>query len=490
MARQGILAIDQGTTNTKALLISPSGDIVSQASMKTTVFHPQPGWAEQSSADIWSSTLSAIEQALAAAPGWSVEAIGISNQRESVMLWEASSGRPLGPCILWQCRRTSEQCASLRAGGLEALIAAKTGLGIDPLFSATKLNWLLANVAGAQELAAEGQLRGGTVDSWLLWNLTDGVHATDHSNASRTQLLSLDTGSWDGELLETFAVPQAILAEVLPSDSLFGHTRSGLDFLASGIPIHAIMGDSHAAMFGHGIDRPGRIKVTCGTGSSLMTPTVTRPRSTHGLSGTIAWSRSGEIVHALEGNILVSGHAAAFAVRLLGLADEQELAALAETVEDSGGVSFVPALAGMGAPYWRDRARGMIAGMSLATTPAHVARAVFEAIALQIRDVFLAMEADLGQPLQALSVDGGAARNDMLMQLLADLLDRPVARVRRSEVSAIGAAAMAAEALGYSMKLEDEAGADRFLPSMDAARRARILAVWAEAIDRTSFATS
>lgn len=483
MAR-AILAIDQGTTNTKALLISEQGRVIAEASAPTGVRHPQPGWAELSPQSIWDSVTTVIAGALERVPHVTVAAIGITNQRESALLWERGTGRPLGPCVLWQCRRTSEICAALRASGRAATVQEKTGLQIDPLFSATKLGWLLDQTAGARELAARDGVLGGTVDSWLLWKLTGGAtHATDHSNASRTQLLSLDTGDWDPDLADLFRVPLGILPQVRASDSVFGVTAAGATALPAGVPIRAVLGDSHAALFGHGIDTPGRIKVTCGTGSSLMTPTRGRPRSAHGLSGTVAWSRGGELVYALEGNITVSGEVAAFATRMLGLPDEAALTRLAASVDDTDGVAFVPALAGMGAPYWSDRARGMICGMSLGTQPAHVARAALEAIALQIRDVFVAVEADLGAQLSSISVDGGASRNDVLMQLLADLVDRPVLRLETAEISALGVARMAADACGWRRQSPAD-DVFTFRPRMPEAERARILDRWREAVDR------
>ncbi|ESQ78917.1 FGGY family carbohydrate kinase [Asticcacaulis sp. YBE204] len=469
-----ILAIDQGTTNSKAFLIDPQGGIVARASRPMTVTHPQPGWAELDPRGIWRTVRETIEEVSA---GRDVAAIAISNQRESILLWDAATGEPVGPCVIWQCRRSSDACALLREHGHEAMIVEKTGLGIDPLFPAAKLAWLLDNLPDARMRAERGELRAGTVDSWLLWNLTGGkVHATDASNASRTQLMNIDTGRWDADLAELFRVPLSLLPEIRSSDALFGHT-------VDGVPIHALMGDSHAALFGHGISAPGRIKATLGTGSSLMAVTGARAHSTHGLSGTVAWSRHGDVVHALEGNISVSGQAAAFATRLLNLKDEAALTALAQTVPDNGGVVFVPALAGLGAPHWKDRARGQITGMTLATEPAHVARAALEAIALQIRDVFVAMEADLGSELPDISVDGGAAASDVLMQILADILNRPVRRPAVTEVTACGVARMAGEALGLWQGPAD-AEDTIFTPRLDQAARTQILSQWYAAIEK------
>lgn len=476
-----ILAIDQGTTNTKALLVAADGTVLDRASRPMTLVHQQPGWAEQSAEAIWDSVRAAIEELAYRADGVEIAGLAIGNQRETIVLWEAETGRPLAPAISWQCRRSSDRCAALREAGHEARILEKTGLGIDPLFPAAKLAWLLDSVPGARQRAEAGELRAGTVDAWLVWNLTGGaVHATDRSNASRTQLFNLATRDWDAELAALFGVPLELLPQVRDSDTNFGVVATGS--LAS-VPIHAVMGDSHAALFGHGIDAPGAAKVTIGTGSSIMT-LVDRPvPSANGLSCTVAWSRSGAVRYALEGNITVSGQAAAFATRLLGLADEDALSALAQTVPDTGGVVFVPALAGLGAPHWADRARGALTGMTLGTAPAHVARAVLEAIAMQIVDVCRAMEADIGMRMPGVSVDGGATRNDFLLQLLADLLDRPVTRRANPEVSALGVARMAAEALGIAELRRDEDTAT-FTPRMPVKERGAIHSAWAAAVRR------
>lgn len=485
MADRAILAIDQGTTNTKALLIAQNGGIIAEATCATSVDYPRPGWAEQSPEIIWNSVLDVVRRTVAASRGWTIAAIGISNQRESALLWERDTAEPIGPCILWQCRRTSARCADLRAEGFEAMVAAKTGLRLDPLFSATKLAWLLDQSPNNAERAARGELQAGTVDSWLLRKLT-GRHATDFSNASRTQLLSISSGTWDDELCELFGVPRAVLPEVQPSDSFFGETSSELDGIPPGIPVQAMMGDSHAALFGHGIEQPGRVKVTIGTGSSLMTPTPRPVTSSHGLSTTIAWRNSQTTVYALEGNIAISGQAAAFAAKLLGVADQQALCELANSVPDNGGVSLVPALAGLGAPHWRDNARGMICGMSLSTMPGHIARAAYEGIALQIRDVFASIEADIRCQVESISVDGGASSNDFLMQLLADVLDRPAQRMNTTEVSALGAARMAGRAIG--MSIPHAKPKRTFVPSKDEVWRSAMLATWNDAIARASYA--
>jgi len=479
-----ILAIDQGTTNTKALLVDLDGTIVARASRAMTLSHPQPGWAEQSAADIWTSVQQVIADIVAQRPGETPAALAISNQRETIVLWDAETGEAVGPAISWQCRRSSERCAALRVAGRGPMVFERTGLALDPLFPAAKLAWLLDRDRSFRARAEAGMLRAGTIDSWLLWNLTAGAeHATDHSNASRTQLFDLRSLAWDPELAALFDVPLALLPAVRPSNSLFGRVAGGCSALSPSIPIHAMMGDSHAALFGHRVTRPGAAKVTIGTGSSIMALTEHFVTSANGLSSTIAWSTGGGgIRFALEGNITVSGQAAAFATQLLGVADEDALSSLAQTVEHAGGVVFVPALAGLGAPYWQDRARGQITGMTLATTPAHLARAVFDAIALQIADVCQAMEADIGGALTGVSVDGGATRNDFLLQLLADLLDRTVTRQAHAEVSALGAARMAAEALGFASGASEADQGTTFRPTIDAARCRDIHDAWHAAV--------
>lgn len=477
-----ILAIDQGTSNTKALLVAPDGEILARASRPTETSYPRPGWAEQSARDIWASVLAVIEEV--AASGQAVAGIGLSNQRESAVLWDAATGDPLGPCVLWQCGRSASRCEALKALGHEPDVVACTGLALNPMFSAGKLAWLLDQDPALRERAGRGEVKAGTVDAWLLWKLTGGRrHATDHSNASRTQLMNLQTLTWDPEMARLFDVPLAVLPEIRPSDSLFGQTAAGATALPAGVPIHAILGDSHAALYGHGVEGPGRIKASCGTGSSLMTVTGARVRSAHGLSSTIAWSRASGALHALEGNISVSGQTAAFMAQLLGLEDEAALTALAASVSDSGGVCVVPALAGLGAPHWNDQARGLVSGLSLGSSPAHLARAALEAVALQIHDVFMAMQADLGEGLPELNVDGGAARNDLLMQLLADLIDRPVRRPDAAEISALGAARLAARGLGFDLATGDGPGRV-FTPAMKSEVRARILAGWRDALRR------
>ena len=484
MARQAILAIDQGTTNTKVLVFASDGALLARASRPNRTDHPNPAWAEQSASAIWDGVAEAIAEV--AVGDYEFVGIAVSNQRESVVVWDAATGVPVGPCILWQCRRTSDRCARLREAGLEAEIVDRSGLAIDSLFSAAKIAWLMDQAPDGRARAARGELRAGTIDSWLLWNLTGGRHATDVSNASRTQLFNLDTLSWDARLSEIFDVPLAILPEVLASDGAFGMTAAGTTALPAGIPILAMAGDSHAALFGHGVSTPGGVKVTCGTGSSILSLTGRRIRSTNGLSSTIAWGLGPDVLHAVEGNISVSGHTAAFTVGLLGLKDEVELTALAASVADSGGVVLVPAFVGLGAPHWNDEARGLVCGMTLGTTRAHLARAALEAIALQIADVLAAMEADLGRTFDAVHVDGGAAANDLLMQLLSDVSDRPIRRGVTVELSALGAARMTGRLI--APLTDSERSQHDFRPTMPAVVRERLRTRWADALARAMLA--
>lgn len=449
MTSPRVLAIDQGTTNTKALLIDDAGAVLARATVPIGTSYPQAGWAEQSADEIWSSVRRAISLIVDQAGGAAADAIAIANQRETLVLWDAHTGESVGPAILWQCRRTADTCAALIATGADAEVVAATGLGINPLFPASKLGWAMKHRPEVQALHLAGRLRAGTVDSWLLWNLTGGKSfATDHSNASRTQLFDTRSLTFSSALGALFAAPVDCLPAPLPSDSLFGETAAGATALRSGVAIRAMMGDSHAALFGHGIRNPGIVKATYGTGSSLMTLTSGRRASTHGLSGTIAWTDRSGTRFALEGNITVSAQAAAFMAKLLGLKDASALSDLALTVPDSAGVTFVPALAGLGAPHWDDAARGIVTGLTHASQPAHLARATFEAIAHQVADVFEAMQADTGEPLSALRADGGASSNGFLMQLQADLINRPVSIGEAEEIGAIGAASMALAALG------------------------------------------
>jgi glycerol kinase len=476
-----ILAIDQGTTNTKALLVDQTGRILARASAPLTTHYPRPGWAEQSATDIWASVQTVIA-AIVDSAGAGVDAIGIANQRETLVVWDSLTSQPVCPAIIWQCRRTAEATAALIASGHDPEIVAATGLGINPLFPASKLGWVLQNIPAAAALHNQGRLRAGTVDSWLLWNLTNGrCFATDHSNASRTQLFDTRAMKFSPALGAVFGVPVDCLPEAQPSDSNFGDTAPGATALPGGVPIRAMMGDSHAALYGHGIHVPGAVKATYGTGSSLMSLTPSRKASHHGLSGTIAWSDRNGTAHAIEGNITVSAQAAVFMAGLLGLLDAEALTQLARTVPDAGGVTFVPALAGLGAPHWHDTARGMVTGMTHATKPAHLARAAFEAIAHQIVDVLEAMEADIGHGLAAIHADGGACGNRLLMKMQADLAGRPVRAALIEEVGAMGVAAMALGGMGCAIP-PAATGAEIYQPQLDPGLRHAARAQWAQAI--------
>jgi glycerol kinase len=479
-----VLAIDQGTTNTKAILVNNRGHILARASAPLKSVYPRPGWAEQSADAIWDSVVAVIGDIVAANAG-KIDAVAIANQRETLVVWDSETGKPIAPAILWQCRRTAGVCQALIEQGANDRVVSATGLSINALFPASKLGWIMQNVAEATTLLEKGRLRAGTVDSWLLYKLTDGsVFATDHSNASRTQLFNTASLAWDESLAEIFKVPVSALPEPRPSDSLFGGTSGKTTALQDGIPITAIMGDSHAALYGHGVRQPGLVKATYGTGSSLMTLTDKRVMSGNGLSSTIAWSDRYGTAYALEGNITVSAQAASFAAALLGLPDASALTTLAETVSSSEGVVFLPALAGLGAPYWNDNATGTISGMTLATRPAHLARATLEAIALQIADVFKAMERDINQRLDGLLADGGASANDILMQLQADILDRRVSLGEQAETGALGVASMAFGGLGYEVTA-GQSNHKGFLPgSMTSVDREQILSRWKNAVER------
>src|SRR6185437_2452339 len=445
-----ILAIDQGTTNTKVLLLSHAGTVVATASQPLAVSFPMDGWVEQDARELWRSVVRASDACLSQFPGAELAAIGVSNQRESVVVWDKRTGEPLAPCVVWQCRRTEAICSELRARGFDAKIRERSGLPIDPLFSGSKIAWLLAHIPDGYKRAERGELCAGTVDSWLLCNLTGGaVHATYASNASRTQLLNLRSVRWDNELLNIFNVPQQCLPEIRSSSGVFGMTAAG-NCWAAGIPISGLAGDSHAALFGHAAFRPCTIKATYGTGSSVMTLTFEPINSKRGLSATIAWRLGESASYALEGNITNTGGTIQWLGELLSLPNAAEgVAALASAVQDSAGIYIVPAFAGLGAPHWDPRARGLISGLTRGTNAAHLSRAAIESIAFQIGDVFRAMccEADVAEPV--LHADGGASRNDTLMQFQADILGCRVVRSSSADLSARGAGWMAGLAVGF-----------------------------------------
>lgn len=493
MSRRVILAIDQGTTNTKALLVDEAGGIVSRASAPVSIAFPQPAWVEQEPKALWASVQEAVEACLAAAgSGVNLAAVAVSNQRETVMVWRRATGEPEGPAVVWQCRRTTPFCDELRARGAAPMVYNRTGLTLDPLFSASKIRWLLERIQDGPARAAAGELCAGTVDSWVLWNLTGGrAHATDFTNASRTQLFNLERLVWDPELAELFGIPLPAMPAPCPSGRVFGETAK-VGALPAGIPVASLIGDSHAAWVGHASFTSGGVKATYGTGSSLMMPTDRVVLSARGLSSTIAYALPGKTVYALEGNILVTGAAVQWLGDLLGLRDGAGgAAALAGSLEDAGGVYLVPAFVGLGAPHWNDRARGLLTGLTRGTTAAHLARAAVEAIAYQIGDVFAAMRADAGLDLPALLADGGGSRNDTLMQFQADILGRPVLRSISADLSALGAAYLAGLAVGVWASLaEIEAlprAHTRFEPRMAPQRREQMLGGWRAAVARATY---
>lgn len=448
MAIPIILSIDEGTTNTKAIAVDQSGNILAKASVAVQLTHPHPGWAEQDPMQIWDATEIAIENCLQQLSDYSIEAIAISNQRESIVAWDKITGKPLSPIISWQCRRTEALCAEVAIKPEAKRVKDLTGSVIDPLFPASKISWILMNLYHGFEDAQKGDICVGTVDSWLVWCLTKGeAFATDYSNASRYQLFNIHTLSWDDELLSLYNVPKACLPKVVSSCGERGRTK-GCRSLNDNIPILSQIGDSHGALYGQNGFNKGVVKATYGTGSSLMTCINKITILNAAVSTTIAW-HDGEISYALEGNITHTGAAIAYMGRLLNITDINALSNLAQTVENAGGVYFVPALAGLGAPYWDADARGIICGLTDAATPATLARAGFEAVVYQIADLFFAMEKAAGEQLQVLYVDGGPTKNTWLMQMQADLLNRVIIRSDVAEVSALGAAYLAGKSMGW-----------------------------------------
>ena len=482
-----ILALDQGTTSSRAILFDHAGSIVAVAQKEFPQIFPKPGWVEHDPRDIWSSQAGVAAEALTKARvrADDIAAIGITNQRETAIVWDRATGEPIMNAIVWQDRRTAAICDRLRKQKLERVIRRKTGLVIDAYFSATKVQWMLQNVKGAKAKAKAGELAFGTVDSWLVWNLTGGkVHVTDVSNASRTMLFDIAKGQWDDELLEIFGVPRSMLPEVRSSSEVYGHT----DLLGTQVPIAGIAGDQQAALFGQACLKPGMVKNTYGTGCFMLMNTGTkRIASKHNLLTTIAWRIGDRTEYALEGSIFIAGAVVQWLRDGLEfIRSAPEIEALAAVVEDTGGVYLVPAFAGLGAPHWDPHARGTIVGLTRGTTKAHVARAALEGIALQVMDVLKAMEADAGIKLKELRVDGGASANDLLMQLQADLLNVPVVRPKVLETTALGAAYLAGLAVGF-WKNEAEIAKQwqtdrRFKSGMKSAARTRIVDGWERAL--------
>jgi glycerol kinase len=491
-SRRYVLALDQGTTGSTALVLDPDGDVRGRGYAELPQHYPRPGWVEHDPELIWGTTISALEQALKAAgvTGSEVAAIGITNQRETTILWDRASGRPIHHAIVWQCRRTAAICDGLRRSGAEPELRRKTGLVIDPYFSGTKIRWLLDEVPGARARAERGELCFGTVDSWLLWRLTAGaVHATDPSNASRTLCFDIRSLEWDDGLLRLLGVPGTLFPRVMPSAGVFGETAAGGP-LPAGIPVAGIAGDQQAALFGQACLEPGMAKNTYGTGCFVLLNTGERPvASERGLVTTVAWSLGGRVTYALEGSVFVAGAAIQWLRDGLGIiAKAAESQTLAESVCDTGGVYLVPAFVGLGAPYWDPYARGTVVGITRGTTRAHLARAALEAIAYQSRDVLDTMAGESGVSIRTLRVDGGAAANDFLCQFQADMLGVEVLRPSVTETTGLGAAYLAG--VGAGLWKPEELGARwrlerRFTPAMAPAAREAAHAGWRRAVERS-----
>ena len=485
------MAIDQGTTSCRAVLFDAAGRPSATAQRELPQSFPRPGWVEHDPERIWADTLAVCRTVVAEAGGpQAIEAIGITNQRETTVLWERASGRPVYPAIVWQDRRTSARCRELREAGNEPLVQRKTGLLLDPYFSATKLAWLLDRVEGAREAAERGDLAFGTIDAWLLWRLTGGrVHATDVSNAARTMLFDIHRQDWDEELLELFGVPRAVLPEVRDSSTRFG--ESSPELFGRPIPITGIAGDQQAATFGQAAFEPGMIKSTYGTGGFLLLNTGSRAvRSANRLLTTIAWRIDGEVSYALEGSIFMAGATVQWLRDKLGVIREAaETEALASSIDDTGGVYLVPGFVGLGAPYWDAEARGAIVGLTRDSGVPELARAALEAVCYQTRELMEAMESDgAGRPV-ALRVDGGLAANDWAMQFLSDVLGLPVERPRVTETTALGAACLAGLETGFFEDLDAVRRVwqrDRlWRPSMPEDRRDALYSGWKAAVRRT-----
>jgi glycerol kinase len=487
-----ILALDQGTTSSRAIVFDSDGEIISLAQREFKQSYPQPGWVEHDPLEIWSSQLAVAEESLKSAKlkASDVAALGITNQRETVVVWDRKSGKPIHPAIVWQDRRTANTCDKLRAEGREAMVQLKTGLRLDPYFSGTKIAWILDHVAGARESADAGRLACGTIDSWLVYNLTGGkLHVTDASNASRTLLVDIRTGEWDDELLACLKVPRSLLPEIRSSSEVYGEVSGvpGLD----GIKIAGIAGDQQAALFGQACYSSGMAKNTYGTGCFMLMNTATKAvESRHKLLTTIAWQLAGEVEYAVEGSVFVGGAVVSWLRDGLGIIKSSaDIQPLADTVKDSDGVVLVPAFTGLGAPHWDPYARGTIVGLTRGTTAAHIARAALDSIAFQVADLAEAMHNDAGTPLVELRVDGGASVNDTLLQLQADFLQLPVVRPKVTETTALGAAYLAGLATGV-WKNRDEVAQHwqidrRFEPKLPAAKAEKLRARWNEAVERS-----
>jgi len=482
---KAILALDQGTTSSRAIVFDERGAVAAVAQREFRQIYPAAGWVEHDPREIAATQLQVAAEALAEVPGVELAAIAITNQRETTMLWDRATGEPIANAIVWQDRRTAAFCDELKASGLETMFRQRTGLVLDPYFSGTKVRWLLDNVPGARAKAMAGRLAFGTVDTWLIWQLTAGrVHVTDVTNASRTLMFDIHRRAWDDELLEVLQVPRSILPEVVPSSGICGETADGLP-IPAGIPIAGIAGDQQAALFGQRCTRPGMAKNTYGTGCFIVMNSGARAvTSEHGLLTTLA--AGGDF--AIEGSVFIAGAAVQWLRDSLGIIrTSPDIEPLAASVPDSGGVVFVPAFTGLGAPHWDPYARGAILGITRGTGPAHIARATLEAIVLQTADVLEAMQADALMEITELRADGGASTNDLLMQIQADVANIRVVRAAVSEITALGAACLAALATNFwsAEQIDAQWRADRvFEPRMDPAARASLIAAWREGVQR------
>ena len=487
-----IMALDQGTTSSRAIIFDKDGGIVSLVQREFPQIFPKEGWVEHNPMAIWSTQIAACTEALMQIGGsWDeISGIGITNQRETVVVWDRETGTPIYNAIVWQCRRTADYCESLKEKGLSELIRNKTGLLLDPYFSASKVAWILDTVEGAREKAERGELCFGTIDTWLIWNLTDGrVHATDYSNASRTMLFNINTLEWDKELLEIFNIPSSILPEVKPSSCIFGHTDTKI--LGAEIPIGGVAGDQQAALFGQCCFNPGELKNTYGTGAFLLMNIGEKPKITDsGLITTIAWGLDGKVNYALEGSVFVCGAAIQWlrdGMRVIESATDSEY--YAKKVPDSGGVLVVPAFQGLGAPYWDPYARGIIVGITRATTKYHIIRATVESMAYQTADVIRLMEDSTGIKIEGLAVDGGASANELLLSFQSDILGTSVKRPECIETTALGAAYLCGLATGV-YKSTDEIKINRriaktFEPTKDETWRIEKMDIWSKAVSRS-----
>ena len=487
-----ILSLDQGTSSSRAIVFNEQGEICSVAQKEFTQIFPKSGWVEHNPHEIWSSQASVVAEAIAKLDinGKDIAGIGITNQRETTIVWDVETEEPIYNAIVWQDRRTGEYCDKLKAEGLTEKIREKTGLIIDAYFSGTKIKWILDNVPGARERADKGKLRFGTVDSWLVWRLTRGeVHVTDVTNASRTMLFNIHTLDWDDELLNFFGIPRSMMPEVKSSSEVYGHTKTTI--FAHEVPIAGIAGDQQAALFGQMCVEPGAIKNTYGTGCFLLMNTGDKPIvSRNNLLTTIAWKIGDKVNYALEGSIFVGGSVVQWLRDGLGvIKSSSEIEALANTVPNTGGVYFVPALTGLAAPYWDPYARGSITGISRGTTAAHIARAALEGIALQTYDIVDCMRRDAEIPITELKVDGGASRNNLMMQFQSDILNVPVFRPRVTETTALGAAYLAGLAVGYWSGIDEVRRQwqveNKFEPQTDLESVKKVVDGWHEAVGRT-----